>query len=279
MVPLHARFQRCEGDEGQQLMVRIRQKDIQRESAMAESKSIPPGVGKITQYIAYLGLSALSIVVVVVVSVTLIKTVFPHMLSGSEIIDVSSERYPNYFRNLLEVLFFTSNVVLLSIAIVTVIVARFHAKEAENARIASIYMEISSQWSSDKIVDSRMYIITLSDRWKNPEYEDDEKAKSHSVGEYIRRVLESDRKKSRTLHNTNTAILIFMEDLGVLCKKRYVREEDIFDFIASPIILQMELLQNYVENVRKAFPTAYENALALSERAKAARAARLRGAG
>ena len=228
-----------------------------------------PGV--VIDWTASISVSVIIIILVLIGSVSILSLEFPYALSGTEVIDLKKgDRVPNYIRNLLEIVFFASQILLFITAIVTLLIAKAHAKEAENARTASTYMQIAAIWSSERVVASRMYLLTLRDRYRDKSYQDDLKRKSDSLQSYIKNVLHEDRKNSRLEHSKKVAVLTFLEDIGVLCKRGYVKYEDVIDFIAAPITLQTELLWDYIQDARGYSPASstYANALLLYERAR-----------
>jgi hypothetical protein len=78
---------------------------------------------------------------------------FPHALDGTE---TQSDKIPNYFRNLFELLFFISGSVLVVFSYFGFNMAVDQAREAEKARLASIYTQIETRWSSGEMVRSRV---------------------------------------------------------------------------------------------------------------------------
>lgn len=226
--------------------------------------------GRIAEIFSSLALSLVVVSAVFAVIIFLLIGIFPHALEGTEQIAIAEagRRIPNYFRNFLELVFFIANIILLITAVIALIVARAHAAEVEHARLAAIYMDISALWSSSRVVESRMHILKLRDRFHDPAYSDLLKDRARPAPEYIRLVLNAERSRDRMLHSQHTAILTFLEDIGVLCKKDYVKADDVLDFIASPITLQMELLEHYVLDLQATNPTAYENAVDLRGRAE-----------
>jgi hypothetical protein len=134
---------------------------------------------------------------------------------------------------------------------------------------------ISAAWSSPRVVALRMYMLTLRDKFRDPPYHDADKSVATTAPEYVKIVLLALRETDRLRHHQRTFILIFLEDLAVLCKNDYVKDKVIFDFIGAPIVTQMNLLEDYSLALRdpsqtsNSSPSSYRNASDLRDRALA----------
>jgi hypothetical protein len=225
------------------------------------------------------------LIVVIILVAIIFSVVATTTLSFLENRDIQSnnmigDKAP--LRNLFELFYFVAGVAVAVIAAWAIYFARQQAgeaknsrEEAEHARIVSIYMQISSLWNSHRIMSSKMYILGLKDKFENDSHTDQDKSATkssanNSVEDYIRRVLVSEQKRDRVRHNQRTAMLTFLEDLGILCARGYVREVDIFEFISPPIVHQINLLSEYITELRKGGENSslYENALALRDNAQ-----------
>jgi hypothetical protein len=173
-----------------------------------------------------------------------------------------------YIHDAFEIMFFIVNIVVLPTAVITLWIARRSFEGTESARLATIYMEISSAWTSHRNVASRVYLLNLRDEFNDPNCVNSIKTNSTSPQNYIKNVLLALRQGDRLGHSRRTAILTYLEDLGVLCKKQYVREVDVFDLIASPIKVQVDLLVDYIGHFQTQNPSNYEHAILLFEHAK-----------
>jgi hypothetical protein len=173
----------------------------------------------------------------------------------------------NRLINLLEIFYFIANLLLCIVAIFALTFARRQAIEAENTRKASIYLQISALWSSHRTMSSRMYVIGLSDKFGDPSYMDPIKKEASSAPDYIKRVLLAEQRRSRISHRQKVFIITFLEDLGLLCEKGYVHELDVFEFISTPIVFQVDLLIDYIREFSHDGVT-YSRTLSLHGRAQ-----------
>jgi hypothetical protein len=178
-------------------------------------------------------------------------------------------------RDVLEVGAFIGTFLLFAVAGVALIVTRNQLRDAEKARLANVYLQISAAWSLPRVVASRMYMLTLRDNYRDPTYQDADKSVAKTAPEYVKLVLLALRQTDRLGHHRRTFILTFLEDLAVLCKNDYVKDRVIFDFIGAPIVTQMELLEDYIAALRdpsqtsSSSPSSYRNASDLRDRALA----------
>lgn len=235
---------------------------------------------KWTEIFTVVGLSFLTLCVVLVVGGAWLMAAFSpalsHIFDGGDTIPDGS---PNYLRNVLEILsFFATGVLLPGAAIWAGIFARRQADEArksretaENIRLSEVYMEIVERWNSRRLFEARKLIFELVDQYNALEPE--KKALFEAPQHYIRHCLLTVMADDRGKRAKYIILLQFFEDLGLLCYKNYIREDDIFDFIGSPIITQMEYLQEYIRAVRTApdgriVKSRYANAIYLYKAAK-----------
>lgn len=192
----------------------------------------------------------------------LLRTVVPAALEGVD------GRDPNHFRNFFELWFmFASGVLVPLLALWALGFAKRQAVEAENTRIANVYMTITDRWNSEALVRSRMAIWNLHDEYGSVGNANPLKARATGAVDYINLRLIELRSTDRMQYMRHIAILIFLEDLGVLCEKKYIRAEDILEFIAAPICQQMILLAAFIDGQRADDTQCYINALKLRDQA------------
>jgi hypothetical protein len=78
-----------------------------------------------------------------------------------------------------------------------------------------------------------------------------------------------------------TIILSYIEDVGLLCRKRYVRIEDVNDIIGPSIVLQVSLSTIYISEFRRKNKSSakYANAIWLYKRLRKKRPFQVHGFG
>jgi hypothetical protein len=89
-----------------------------------------------------------------------VVTEFPYALDGLDVAERG--KVPNYFRNLLEVLNFSSGPALFIAAIFAFTIAVKQAREAENTKVSTVYMQIVSRWNSPELINGRRKLLELS---------------------------------------------------------------------------------------------------------------------
>jgi len=167
-------------------------------------------------------------------------------------------------------------------AIFAFIIAVRQAREAEKARLAAVYMQISTNWNSPRLIASRTRLQRLQVKFNtyknmkegNTQNVDKNYVKGKTVSVYLANTLNVLRDSNAAEYSKYIAVLSFMEELGMLCKRKYVDEDDVFDFMASPITLSYDLFHDYIASIQKDSPANYENAVYLAGRANAFKAAR-----
>ena len=144
--------------------------------------------------------------------------------------------------------------------------------EARNTRLATIYMETTNRWNAPEVVESRKLILDLA-----RDFRSDSRLRGAipDVGAFIDLVVSCVRSHDLYLHRKYVANLNFYEDVGGLCWKGYLQEDDIFNSMGGQIINQIELLSAYIDSARnKGTETSlstYANAIYLYNKAKAYR--------
>ena len=68
--------------------------------------------------------------------------------------------------------------------------------------------------------------------------------------DHVRDVLLGLKQTGRSALRKHVILLTFFEDLGVLCRKGYVREHDISDLLGSSITFQLALFGPYIHASR-----------------------------
>jgi hypothetical protein len=184
----------------------------------------------------------------------------PHIFDGKEVINNSDS--PNYVRNTAELLSFifsiSAAITVPAVAIWAIRFARQQANEATNsrqeaeyARRCSTYMNIVERWHSDNLLASRKKLLDLVHIYRDNRH-DINMAMFNNEQEYICHCL-SELKNNKNLMElySYTILIQFFEDLGLLCYKKYIKQEDIFDFVGSSIETQLGFYGEYIRKVRQ----------------------------
>ena len=172
------------------------------------------------------------------------------------------------FRNYWEIIYFITSSGLAISAVLAFFLARSQLHSAENVRLASVYMEITKRWSTEEMALSRKLLTDLADFYERqrerPELQD-----FTSSAEYIRAVLVELIAHDKFALQKYLAIATFLEDVGVLCRKDYVRADDLFDFIGGAIVRYTKLLLPFMLSARQGphGRSIYANAFWLYRRA------------
>jgi len=144
---------------------------------------------------------------------SIIHTAFPTWISGQ------TETTPNYVRNSLELVYFMANSAVALIAIYAIRFAKQQSKEAENARLASIYTTIEARWASSDMRTSREYFRSLMKDYRNS-------GKPFDEGEYstfVAKRLHDDSNTDPSKYMQAMSIVDFVEYLGMLETKNYLK--------------------------------------------------------
>jgi hypothetical protein len=170
----------------------------------------------------------------------------PHGAGGASILDLDGH---SKFRNFWEIVSYISSSVVVLVAALAFFVARHQLRSAEHVRLASVYMDISKRWSSAELVRSRALITALSEfydrRRADPAF-----AAYAARGDYIKAVLLDLLAGDKVRLHEYIVIAAFFEDVGVLCRRDYVRADDLFDFLGGPIERYLEDLLPFILAVR-----------------------------
>lgn len=182
--------------------------------------------------------------------------------------------------NQLAVVYFLGNTLVALIAAFSITFARRQLKHAEASRRASIYMEIYKRVNSNEIKYSFRKMAGIMSSY------DTCKQDNETMSQYAHRIFlgyhelhvaavksltplaSADTEYSKTM-----AIIVFLEDIGVLIARRYLHSEDIFDYIGLSIITTESIFKDHIIWIRKNRgndPSVYANALSLIKKAKIA---------
>lgn len=124
-------------------------------------------------------------------------------------------------------------------------------RQAEAARTASIYVEVSTKWNSQEVATARDTLerlekvyVALPAAAKTPNIP----SASHHIWHKIN--VEHDE----AAYDAFIVVASFIEDIGLLCQKEYVRIDDINDIIGSGLLYQIGLLLEQIRHERRTAP-------------------------
>lgn len=168
------------------------------------------------------------------------------------------------FRNFWEIVYFVANSVFAVTGLFAILLARGQLLAAENVRLASVYMDITKRWTTDELLlTSRRTIGVLIDFYlankARLEFQ-----RFPDMGSYFRAVLEHCMDSDRLKLRDYLAIINFFEDVGLLCRKKYVRHDDLFDFLGASIVYYMTPVLPFILALKRESPAGggtYANAL------------------
>jgi hypothetical protein len=119
---------------------------------------------------------------------------------------------------------------------------------AEGIPVSAIHLGIICKWDSTEIHAARIRIAELVASYEA--LGEPDRLAAGSVGTYVRDAIVA-LDQNPMQQSRYTIIIRFFDELGLLCRKGYVREPDIFDFIGESISRQMAYLASYIDHVRK----------------------------
>jgi hypothetical protein len=208
--------------------------------------------------------------------VSIINGSFPTWLTG----DVPTNR----FRNVMELLYFGSNLVVLFVGAYAVHFARQQshearrqAAEAERTRKIQVYMRIIDMWNSAEIERSRRALASLA---RN--HLDLDLSAICTPDDFIAYILRywdaSGERRLRLRSQEARRVLDLLEYVGSLCRERELDVTQLFDLLGSQIEQVIEdFMLSHICRVRAHYRsgTNYANILFLLEQRKSARSGQL----
>jgi hypothetical protein len=174
---------------------------------------------------------------------------WPHVLDGTPTLGDASI-HANLLRNGLELTSFAATTGLLVTALLAVLFTLDQIEEAQNARLADVYMTIVERFNSQEQVNSRKLFYELRKSFKqlNPALAGDEFAAKQAL--YVSQALADLGTTDPMKEREYLVALYLFEDLGILCRKNYVKKDDIFDLFGDHVISIMTDLLPYVKRAR-----------------------------
>ena len=163
----------------------------------------------------------------------------------------------NKFRTFFEIMSFISTAVAVpGVAIWAVFFAKKQAIEAERARLAAVYLEVTKRWGEDDLILSRRLFQEAKRKFIKNQSTDllgfpVVGGPFYLCSEYIAYCFMSMRRTNRDKLFPYIRILTYFEDLGVLCRQGYIRKEIILDFISGTIIEIIDLAIDYIKAYRR----------------------------
>ena len=182
--------------------------------------------------------------------------------------------------NLLGVVNFLAGTVVATVASFSLIFARNQIKHAEESRRASIYLELHNRFNEQRVRYAYRKIVAINNSYEAKKLPDE------CLSQYGHRVMLRYRDRHQELINqlsghdteyTKTLrFLDFLEDIGVLTARGYLKTDDLFDFMCNAIVTAENVLKDHIKYIRNGRKDEhiYANALALMKEARTARGRR-----
>jgi hypothetical protein len=180
-------------------------------------------------------------------------------------------------KNIFELLNLLSGPALVGIAIIAGFVAYFQFNEAKRTRTAEVYMRIVEVWNSAENVTTRKLLYDLAREFENANQNTNDVQFNLERAAYICDKIAEIGKNDQLKERNYLLILYLFEDLGILCRKKYIKKEDMLDFIGEHIITIVEFHLPYIKKARKEYMdetmgnALYANAVYLYRLAKTRR--------
>lgn len=212
----------------------------------------------------------------VIFAISIVNGSFPTWLAG----DVPT----NHFRNVMELLYFASNLVVLLVGGYAVYFAqrqsheaRRQAAEAERTRKVQVYMRIIDMWNSTEIEKSRRALASLA-RLHLDLYLSEICTPDDFIAYVLRHWDASGQSSLRLRSQEARRVLDLLEYIGSLCRESELDVNQLFDLLGSQIEQIIEdFMLSHIYQVRARYRsgTNYANILFLLEQRKSARSGQL----
>ncbi|MEJ0061021.1 MAG: hypothetical protein WDM79_16230 [Terricaulis sp.] len=149
-------------------------------------------------------------------------------------------------RQWLEVLSFIANIAVALVAWFALGFARKQALEAEHARLAHVYLEISGRFLGPEISESRVLITVLMTRLSA----DDPNGLPERVHAKLHRLRTSRSVYLVGLYAKYMQLIVFFEDVAVLVRLKHVRYSDIYWLMKDAIVNVHAIYAHHLEQRR-----------------------------
>lgn len=176
--------------------------------------------------------------------VVLIEAAFPAWISGE------TAGSPNHVRNALELVYFAANSLVALFAVGAIQFARKQAKEAEHARLASIYTAIEARWSSPTITASR---VTIRKLMVEVETQEGVQVNDPAFPRHFDRKLVQVGKGAPMTYIRALGIVDFIEYVGVMEARGYLDLEVLDPLIGEVAVSAYEIFGPHIQTLQTAF--------------------------
>jgi hypothetical protein len=204
---------------------------------------------KLTEYLARISVAVLAVCTTVTVAIVWMMAEFPHALDGTETVEPG--KIPNYFRNVFELLFFISGSALFVLSFIGIIIAVWQTKEAEKARLAGVYAQLETRWSSNEMIRSRVAFRELLAGHNAYVAEQDLRGEGRTaISEYFHTQL---TKLSVENYEKYASVMIavdYLEFIGMIEEKSYLDIADIAPLLGEFCIYAHDVLSAHLDALR-----------------------------
>jgi hypothetical protein len=155
-----------------------------------------------------------------------------------------------------ELTFYITQLGVLVAAVVGGFLAYRQLREAQDARLANIYLEIQDRWKSPDVVESRRLIAGLAKEFRERVAREGHCRDADGtvlgspaalIQARLQKLLETDPKA----FSKHMVYLTILEDIGAMCRKGYIEAQDISDLMGSSIVQGTEFLLLHIRQERR----------------------------
>jgi hypothetical protein len=151
-------------------------------------------------------------------------------------------------RNLFELLYFISQCALLGVALVALIFAGRQAREAENARLVSVYAQLEERWSSAQMLGARRLFREIMS--KHQAYAADRQNPPMELAAYFdREMIRLGTNDVETYLNV-LALADYLEFIGMLEDNGYVDIDDLEALMGELCVAVHDIMAVHIDAVR-----------------------------
>jgi hypothetical protein len=108
-------------------------------------------------------------------------------------------------------------------------VARNHAREVENTRLANVFMRVDERWSTSEMLTSRILMTRLADRYAV------HGQSGETLSDYFDRVLSDIRRTNIRRYALLMTPIYFFETIGLMIDTGYLKYEDLLRLLGGAI--------------------------------------------
>ena len=165
---------------------------------------------------------------------------------GSDISGIKSRK------DLFEASYYLSQIAILFVALVAGFMAYRQFREAEKARLASIYISMDEKWTSPSIVESRRLMhdvvaqCLLDPRYRGRMQHFPSLEAREALQDFAHEYLSVTKASNYDRYLKTMAIVDFLETFGMMVRKRYLNPNDIEPLIGMIVIAVHDIIGKHI---------------------------------